>query len=151
MTIELWITGIIGLIGVVLGVVNIAWNIKMYSPRVRIRTDIIVSSNPLEKPRYCIQVINTSLISISIEYISIGLKSKLQMIAPKTYSEGLPRMLSQGETVTAYYDGQALAKGLFEEKQKTKVRIRPYCKDATGKTYHAKWHTFNVGTFGVPK
>ena len=145
MSTEIWITGILGLLGVVLGVVNYIWNVRLYSPRVKIRVSIIISSDPFASPQYCIQIVNISMINITIESINIGLKNKQQLFsATRTYSKEMPHYLEQGDSVSAYFDGQSIGEFLYKEFGKTKVRIRPFCKDATGKQYKDTWQIFNV-------
>lgn len=145
MSTEIWIAGIIGLLGLVLGIVNYIWNVQLYSPRLKFRTYVQVAEKNLIPPRFCCTIVNTSMINVPVDYASVGIPEGNQ-ISPEQieYSDRIPVKLEPGDSITMKVPGKTIVEGLKQINCKGTVFIRPFCKDATGKKYHCKKRKFNI-------
>jgi len=145
MTPELWITSGIAFAGLVLGITNYIWNVRLYSPRIKILTNYGIT---LQFPAtYCIDIVNTSMIDIEIKGIYIGLEDEQEIFSDSLYiSAGLPVKLKQGDSTSAPISTLDLAYALVKAGYSGDVKIRPICKDAIGNTHKCKWRKFSIQT-----
>lgn len=127
---------LLGLIGTILGVVSLTWQIaawKMSGARLSVRFVRGVSSRSL-KEHLGIEVTNRGRISTRISGVSCRLPSGKQfaLIADAFDQIHFPREIHPGESVTAYFEVGAIEHALAENGLPKTTRLKPQVSSGHG-------------------